>query len=244
MNAHASSPIITATREHHTRMGMSGAMNQTQNLEPICFDIARMPSAAPVTVDADWTTELPALKGNRIVLRELVTSDASSLLSMLSTAEVAKFTSPPPTTPQGFEKFIQWAQRERLAGKQFTFGIVPQGCEHAVGLVQVRAIAPKFSVAEWGFAVGSSFWGTGVFLASARMTLDFAFHNTAVNRLEARAVVQNARGNGALRKLGAMQEGVLRASLLKDGKYLDQIMWSIVAQDWLQAKAVWSAVLH
>jgi RimJ/RimL family protein N-acetyltransferase len=217
--------------------------NVTQNLEPIRFD------AAPATnvnfnVDADWTTGLPVLTGRKMMLRELVKSDALSLLSMLKSEEVAKFISPPPTTPDGFERFIAWAQREREAGNQFTFGMVPEGCEHAVGLVQVRAIAPRFSVAEWGFAVGSSFWGTGMFLASARMTLDFAFQHTSVNRLEARAVVQNARGNGALRKLGAVQEGVLRGSLLKDGKHLDQIMWSILSQDWFQAKAVWSAVLQ
>ena len=215
----------------------------TQNLEPIRFDAAPVANVN-VNVDADWTTGLPVLKGRKMMLRELVKSDSLSLLSMLSSEEVAKFISPPPTTPQGFEKFIAWAQRERQAGNQFTFGMVPEGCDYAVGLVQVRAIAPRFSVAEWGFAVGSAFWGTGMFLASARMTLDFAFQHTAVNRLEARAVVQNARGNGALRKLGAVQEGVLRGSLLKDGKYLDQIMWSILSQDWFQAKAVWSAVLQ
>ena len=97
--------------------------------------------------------------------------------------------------------------------------------------MQVRAIAPRFSVAEWGFAMGSPFWGTGLFLASARTTLDFAFEHTEVNRLEARAVVQNGRGNGALRKLGAVQEGVLRGSMLKNGSNYDQIMWSIIAQD-------------
>ena len=215
----------------------------TQNLEPIRFDAAPVANAN-VNVDADWTTGLPVLKGRKMMLRELVKSDSLSLLSMLSSEEVAKFISPPPTTPQGFEKFIAWAQRERQAGNQFTFGMVPEGCDYAVGLVQVRAIAPRVSVAEWGFAVGSEFWGTGMFLASARMTLDFAFQHTAVNRLEARAVVQNARGNGALRKLGAVQEGVLRGSLLKDGKYLDQIMWSILSQVWFQAKAVWSAVLQ
>jgi len=220
------------------------AMTQTQILEPIHFDAAQIAASAPMAVVADWAKALPVLKGQRLMLRELVKTDSLSLLSMLSSEEVAKFISPPPTTPQGFEKFIQWAQRERQAGNQFTFGMVPEGCDHAVGLVQVRAIAPKFSVAEWGFAVGSPFWGTGMFLASARMTLDFAFQNTAVNRLEARAVVQNGRGNGALRKLGAVQEGVLRGSLLKDGKFLDQVMWSIVSQDWFQAKAVWSSVVH
>ena len=41
-----------------------------------------------------------------------------------------------------------------------------------------------------------------------------------------------------------MQEGILRGSLLKDGKYFDQIMWSIISQDWFQAKATWGRVVH
>ena len=218
------------------------AADMVQNLEPIRFDAAA--AVAAIGVEDDWTKALPVLQGRRTVLRELVKTDALSLLSMLSAEEVARFISPPPTTPEGFEKFIAWAKRERQTGNQITFGMVPEGCDHAVGLVQVRAIAPNFSVAEWGFALGSPFWGTGLFLASARMTLDFAFQHTGVNRLEARAVVQNGRGNGALRKLGAVQEGVLRGSLMKNGKHLDQIMWSILSQDWFQAKAVWTGVLQ
>jgi RimJ/RimL family protein N-acetyltransferase len=213
------------------------------NLEPIRFDAVATP-ALPVTTNADWSTGLPLLKGRGMMLRELLKTDALSLLSMLSVEEVSRFISPPPTTPEGFEKFIAWTQRERQAGNQMTFGMVPEGCDHAVGLVQVRAIAPRLATAEWGFAVGSPFWGTGLFRASARMTLDFVFQHTAVNRLEARAAVQNSRGNGALRKLGAVQEGVLRGSLLKNGQYLDQIMWSILSQDWFQAKAVWTGVLQ
>ena len=64
-----------------------------------------------------------------------------------------------------------------------------------------------------------------------------------VNRLEARAVGQNSRGNGARRKFGAAQEGILRGSLLTDGKHLDQIMWTILRQDWYQTNALWSAVV-
>ena len=221
---------------------MEANLHQAQaQLEPICFE--RTSAPAPISVTGDWTTGLPVIKTADVELRELAKSDAASLLSMLSTEEVGRFISPPPTTLEGFQKFVAWTQRERKAGNQLTFGIVPEGYSHAVGIVQVRAIAPHFSVAEWGFAVGSPFWGTGLFMASARTTLDFAFEHTMVNRLEARAVVQNGRGNGALRKLGGVQEGVLRGSLLKDGKYLDQIMWSILAQDWFQAKAVWERAI-
>ena len=212
------------------------------NLEPIRFDA---PAVVPaMDVVADWKNGLPTFKSSRMMLRELVKSDAATLMALLRTEEVARFISPPPTTPEGFEKFIQWAIGQRQAGNQMTFGMVPEGFDHAVGLVQVRAIAPNFSVAEWGFAVGSPFWGTGLFLASARTAVDFAFQHTGVNRLEARAAVQNGRGNGALRKLGAVQEGILRGSLLKDGKYLDQIMWSIVPSDWYRSTPISDSTVH
>ena len=212
------------------------------NLEPIRFDA---PDAVPaLEFVADWKNGLPVFKSSRMMLRELVKTDAATLLGLLKTDEVARFISPPPTTPEGFEKFIQWAIGQRQAGNQMTFGMVPEAYDHAVGIVQVRAIAPNFSVAEWGFAVGSPFWGTGLFLASARTAIDFAFQHTGVNRLEARAAVQNGRGNGALRKLGAVQEGILRGSLLKDGKYLDQIMWSIVASDWYKTNPISNSTVH
>jgi RimJ/RimL family protein N-acetyltransferase len=81
-------------------------------------------------------------------------------------------------------------------------------------------------------------------MAGARMTLDFAFGHTGVNRIEARAVVQNGRGNGALRKLGGVQEAVLRGSLTKNGEAFDQALWSILAREWYQAKAVWEGSVH
>jgi len=212
------------------------------HLEPIRFDATGLVQTAAVV--ANWTSGLPVFKSQRMLVRELVKSDAATLLSMLRTEEVARFISPPPTTPEAFEKFIQWAIGERRAGKQMTFGIVPEGYDHAVGMVQVRATAPNFSVAEWGFAVGSPFWGTGLFLGSAKTTIDFAFQYTGVTRLEARAAVENGRGNGALRKLGAVREAVLRGSFLKDGRYLDQNLWSIVASDWYQLNALSNSTVH
>jgi RimJ/RimL family protein N-acetyltransferase len=49
--------------------------------------------------------------------------------------------------------------------------------------------------------------------------------------------VANGRGNGALRKLGAVQEGVLRRSFLKNGQFLDQMLWSILGEEWRAARA-------
>ena len=201
------------------------------------------PSRADVT-SSDWRTGLPVLASETVTLRELRLSDAPSLLAMLAADEVTRFISPPPSTVEGFERFITWTHAQRAAGTYVCFAVVPKGYDVAVGLFQVRQLEPSFQTAEWGFAIGSPFWGTGVFAEGARMVVDFAFDAVGVHRLEARAAVQNGRGNGGLRKLGAVQEGILRKSFLRRGEYLDQALWSILDEDWRQAKAVWGYTIH
>ena len=191
------------------------------------------------TVGTDWRKVLPVLNGDGITLRELRVSDATSLLALLTTEEVTRFISPPPTTIEGFERFIKWAQREREAGRYACFAVVPDGYDTAIGLFQVRELDPIFSTAEWGFALGSAFWGSGLFVKGAELVIDFAFDVIGVNRLEARAAIDNRRGNGALRKIGATQEGILRKAFLKNGRYLDQSLWAILPEDRQRSKAVW-----
>jgi RimJ/RimL family protein N-acetyltransferase len=196
------------------------------------------------TTTSDWKQALPVLTGSMVTLRELRLSDATSLLAMLSTEEVARFISPPPTTIEGFERFIAWTHRERAAGNYACFAVVPHGMDTAIGIFQVRQLEPGFGTAEWGFAIGSAFWGTGMFMDGARMVVDFAFETIKTHRLEARAAILNGRGNGALRKIGAMQEGILRKSFLRNGEYLDQALWTILDEDWKSQRVVWGARIH
>jgi len=183
-------------------------------------------------ISTDWRTGLPVLANGSVVLRDLRASDAPSLFALLTTEEVARFISPPPTTVEGFERFIAWTHREREAGKYACFAVTLKGYDTAIGIFQVRDLATGFDTAEWGFAVGSEFWGSGVFEAGARLVLDFTFNTIGVRRLEARAAVQNGRGHGALMKVGAVQEGLLRKSFEKNGQYLDQALFAILAKDW------------
>jgi RimJ/RimL family protein N-acetyltransferase len=74
--------------------------------------------------------------------------------------------------------------------------------------------------------------------------IDFAFDVIGVHRLEARAAVENGRGNSALRKIGAVQEGVLRKSFLRNGRFLDQALWAILPEDRCRPKAVWGSKIN
>jgi RimJ/RimL family protein N-acetyltransferase len=204
---------------------------------------AVMSRASSESTTSDWRKALPVLTGSMATLRELRLSDAPSLLAMLSTEEVARFISPPPTTVEGFERFIAWTHRERAAGNYVCFAVVPHGMDTAIGIFQVRQLEPGFATAEWGFAIGSAYWGSGVFVDGARLVVDFTFGTIGTHRLEARAAVQNGRGNAALKKIGATQEGVLRKSFLRNDEYLDQTLWTILASDWQLIRDT-SSVVH
>ena len=192
---------------------------------------AACPASAPVTT-SDWRQALPVLTAGHVTLRELRIADAASLFAMLTSEEVARFISPPPTTVEGFERFIAWAQRQRAAGTYVCFAVTVSGSDAAVGIFQVRELEKGFATAEWGFAIGSPYWGTGTFVEGAKLTLQFAFDTLGVHRLEARAAVRNGRGNAALLKVGAVPEAVLRQSFYRHGEYLDQTLYAIVEDDW------------
>jgi RimJ/RimL family protein N-acetyltransferase len=191
-------------------------------------------SAAEIEPSSDgWRQGLPTLTGSVVTLRELRESDAQSLFVAMTNDEVTRFISPPPATVEGFEKFIAWTHRQRVAGQYVCFAIVPRGSETAVGLFQIRSLEPAFGSAEWGFAVASEFWGTGVFGDGARLAVSFAFATLGAHRLEARASLANSRGNEALRKLGASREGILRKSFLRHGELHDQALWTLFADGWV-----------
>lgn len=190
------------------------------------------PPVVTTGITSNWREDLPVIVGAGLTLRALRLSDAPSLLALLSVEEVARFLSPPPTTVEGFERFITWTDRKRREGSYVCFAVVPRGMDDAVGFFQVRALEPGFRTAEWGFALGRPFWGTGLFVEAAAHTLDFTFGVMGVQRLEARAAVRNGRGNGALRKIGAVCEAVLRRSFRRDGEDHDQALWSILDEDW------------
>ena len=111
-------------------------------------------SAAPrmTSIDAHWRKALPVLNGNGFTLRELRVPDARTLLSLLTTEEVTRFISPPPTTIGGFERFINWAQREREAGRYVCFAVVPAGHDRRSRVVpdsSARSYVPHCRMGLW-----------------------------------------------------------------------------------------------
>ena len=189
-------------------------------------------SDSPVRSRFELGLPLPVLHDQYVTLRELRADDAAALLVHVSPPEVSRHIAPAPTTVEGFKSFVRWTHAQRRRRLHAAFGLVPAGNLRPVGLLQFWPIELDYSTAEWGFVVGQQYWGTGLFGRGARLMLDFAFDTVGVLRMEARSAQVNARGNGALRKLGAIPEGTLRSAFRQGTRVADHVMWSILATEW------------
>jgi RimJ/RimL family protein N-acetyltransferase len=186
----------------------------------------------PSLIVSTWRNELPTLAGRAVTLREPASRDLGSLVELLSLRDATRFGIDSPISDLAVQDVIERAARERAAGLAVTFAVTLTTSRTLVGLVQVRQLDPSFEAAEWECTIAPSARGTGIFLEAARLAGSFAFGTIGVHRLEARVLLQNGRANGALRKLGAVQEGVLRRSARRSGEYFDQVLWSLLKEDW------------
>ena len=187
------------------------------------------PAGATVS---NWRAELPVMTSRLVTLREPVAQDLSALVDLLSANDASRFGIDDPISDVSVSDFLDRVRRDRAAGVSFTFTIVSSASKAIVGLVQVRQLDIAFETAEWEFTLVPTARSTGAFLESARLVGSFAFGSVGVHRLESRVLLQNGRANGALRKLGAVQEGLLRRSVRRNGEYMDQVLWSMLKEDW------------
>jgi RimJ/RimL family protein N-acetyltransferase len=194
--------------------------------------------------ESDWRRELPTLSGRLVALREPVPQDLQSLVDLLSLEDAARFGLGESISDGVVQQFIVRARQDRAAGSAFTYVVTTLLARVVCGLVQVRQLDPGFESAEWECTLTPASRGTGVFLEAAHLVGSLAFGVIGIQRLESRVPVQNGRAHGALRKLGAVQEGVLRRSLKRGERHLDQALWSVLAEDWGSDWAPASPLVH
>src|ERR1051325_1674256 len=191
-----------------------------------------MVKQSSVLASSIWRSELPTLTARLVTLREPAASDLRPLMDLLLLGDASRFGIDEPVSEVSVQQLLDRISREREAGVAFTFLVTISSTRAIVGLVQARQIDLSWESAEWECTLAPAWRGTGVFLETARLVGSFAFGTVGVHRLEARVLLQNGRANGALRKLGAVQEGVLRESVRRGNAYLDQVLWSILKEDW------------
>lgn len=193
---------------------------------------ATSPDPAPVLM-SDWRAALPTMSSHGVTLREPEAADALSLLTALSDVELGGLLPELPTSSAaGFDTLIARVRAGRQRGVLRCWAVATAETGMPIGLIGLRSLDPAGTAVE-GFAViANEFRGSTAFQVAARLALSSFFESMGGQRIEFRVDVRNGRANGAIRKLGARQEGVLRRARRSGDDFHDQVLWAIVAADW------------
>ncbi|MBN8596106.1 MAG: GNAT family N-acetyltransferase [Planctomycetes bacterium] len=167
----------------------------------------------------------PVLDSQRLVLRALEMSDAARVAALAGDKRIYDVTLliPHPYELKHAEEWItklngfweRWREDWTMA-----FGLRLKSTNELIGAMGLVG-TPKHKRAEFGYWLGVSYWGNGYATEAARVVVAFAQQELGVNRLEAGVFDGNEASMKVLRKIGFVEEGILRQKFLKDGKFVD-----------------------
>lgn len=175
----------------------------------------------------------PKVLENRFVRLEPMTEAHREGLRAATNADQRIWTELYPFSWAGEHFEPTWAKLmgDQAAGNTQAYAVVAGG--EVVGLTTFYAIDPPNSVLE----VGGTYYrpdarGGAVNPAAKRLMMGHAFDSGA-RRVVYRVDALNARSRAAVTKLGAVQEGILRADRLTwTGRIRDTVIFSILADEW------------
>jgi N-acetyltransferase len=134
------------------------------------------------------------------------------------------------------ERFDGWfdaALADRRAGRRRPYAVrLPDG--RAVGSTSYLDVAPAHRRVEIGATwYHPSVWRTAVNPECKLLLLTHAFDVLGVNRVALVTDALNVRSQGAIAKLGAVREGVLRRDRVTwSGRVRDSVVFSILSDEW------------
>lgn len=155
------------------------------------------------------------LRTERLTLRPLRPEDATELHRLINDWEVAKTLArvPFPYPRELADEWIASTRAQIIAGSAWHLAVVgiehagePQEREVLVGCVGLTLDAARRE-AELGYWVGRRFWGHGVGPEAAGRLARWALANLDIDRIVASALVENARSQALLRRIGFRETG-------------------------------------
>lgn len=149
-------------------------------------------------------------------------------------------------TPDDVETSVQAQLSSAAAGKTLPWAIVRQENGRVAGQTTYLNIA----LSDRGLEIGSTYLArsaqrTGINTEMKLLLLEHAFETLACLRVEFRVHHLNLDSRRAVERLGAQQDGVLRAHrILPDGTVRHTVVYSILAPEWPGVRAALKHRLH
>ncbi|WP_220193682.1 GNAT family N-acetyltransferase [Ktedonospora formicarum] len=132
--------------------------------------------------------------------------------------------------------FLRMSYSQFLEDRAASYAILHQG--KLIGNINFHPINWQHGRAEIGYMLDSAHEGHGIMTLACQTLLTIAFDDLQLNKVEIRCATGNTRSCAIPRRLGFVEEGVLRHAELLYDHYIDHRLFGMLASEWRARQAV------
>ncbi|MFI5937232.1 GNAT family N-acetyltransferase [Actinoplanes sp. NPDC051494] len=165
----------------------------------------------------------------RLTLRPFRAGDHAAVHAFASDPEIVRWMDWGPNTPEETAIFLGLALQSDVEQprRAYRFAVVRGAV--LIGSAELHIESAEHRRATMGYLIAREHWGQGFATEAARALLELGLDRLGLHRVTATCDPENAGSAGVLRKIGMVEEGLLRHHYLIRGRWCDRLLFAAVA---------------
>lgn len=178
------------------------------------------------------------LENERARLEPLEEKHFEFLLPVAMQLSLWKFTTAKIKSPADFRIYFNTAIDERDSGSSIPFAIFDKQTQKYAGCTRFGNISAQHKRLEIGWTwYAEEAQRTGLNRACKYLLLSYCFETLGLNRVELKTSLLNEKSQTAMKKIGAVQEGIFRKHIINDDATVrDSVYFSFINDEWVQTR--------
>ena len=170
------------------------------------------------------------LEGRRVRLRAAEEEDLPLYNQLFWDPQVTQYLDV--VWPEPIAGTRAWWEKARAQGSAIF--VIESLDGQLAGACSLESIDRRARAAILGIWIGRRFWDQGLGTDAVRTLCRFAFNDMNLQRIELVVRETNPRGKAAYERVGFKEEGRLRRDAFVGGRYVDNIVMGLLAEDLLE----------
>ncbi|OIK11067.1 GNAT family N-acetyltransferase [Bacillus sp. MUM 116] len=180
----------------------------------------------------------PILRTKRLRLTEITHQHVNSLFEILSLEEVMRYYGTDRLTfPAEASRLIDMFQRNFIEKRGIRWGIVLLENQKFIGTIGLNGLQLKNKRAEIGYETHPKYWQNGYTTEAIQEILRFSFETLDLYRIGAVVYPENVASINLLKKIGFVEEGLLRGYIKQNNQSHDTYVLSLLKPEWYAQKS-------
>jgi ribosomal-protein-alanine N-acetyltransferase len=172
----------------------------------------------------------PAIVTERLVLREVTLNDVNEILFLRSDANVLTYLDKAPEeSVEETISFLGRIKKDMENNDGILWGIAFKESDIIIGTICYWRIEKAHYRAEIGYVLHPAHQGKGIMDEAIKAVLQYGFITMKLHSVEANVNPANAASIKLLERNGFVREAYFRENYYYDGKFLDSVIYSLLA---------------